>query len=81
MAPDRVRRGSTDSVFSREAIVQSRIDYARRQALEARDKAHHSLNNSARSEWEKAAQMWEQLIVQYELLRSMEENAASDAVP
>ena len=44
-----------------------RIEYARRQALDARERAAACMDNRARSEWENAAQMWEDLADQYVL--------------
>jgi len=52
-----------------------RIEYARRQALEARKKASECIDNRTRAEWEKAADMWEQIVEQYELLRGIGETA------
>jgi len=45
-----------------------RIEYARRQALNARERAAACMDNNARDEWETAARMWEELAEQYELL-------------
>ena len=53
-------------------MLQS-IEYARRKALEAREKASECIDNRTRAEWEKAAHMWEQLAAQYELLRGIGE--------
>ena len=52
-----------------------RIEYARRQALEARENAAACLDNRIREEWEKAAALWEMIAAQYELLRGFEESA------
>lgn len=50
-----------------------RIEYARRQALDARERAAACIDNRSRSEWEKAAEMWERLAEQYVLLRDIAE--------
>lgn len=57
--------------------MQQRIEYARRQALEARAKAGECIDTKARAEWIKAARMWEVLIEQYELLRRIGETTAT----
>ena len=42
-----------------------RIEYARRQALDAYEQAARCMDNRMRDEWLKAAHLWEQLADQY----------------
>jgi len=51
--------------------VLQRIEYARREALTAREKAQECIDTLSRDAWEKAAQMWDQIIEQYELLMNI----------
>jgi len=67
-------RGRKTSGWEQSGMLQN-IEYARRKALEAREKANECVDNRTRSEWEKAARMWEQLAEQYELLRGIGEKA------
>lgn len=53
--------------------MQQRIEYARRQAADARQKAIQCADERTRSEWEKAARMWEQIAGQCELLLTIDE--------
>ena len=45
-----------------------RIVYARRQALDAYQRASECVDNHERDEWLKAATLWEALARQYEIL-------------
>ncbi|HLY05145.1 MAG TPA: hypothetical protein VKR31_05305 [Rhizomicrobium sp.] len=45
-----------------------RIVYARRQALDAYQRANECMDNHERDEWLKAATLWEALARQYEVL-------------
>lgn len=55
-----------------------RIEYARREALKARNKAQECIDNRSRDAWEGAAQMWEQIVKQYELLLNITGNEKLD---
>jgi len=48
-----------------------RIVYARRQALDAYQRANECVDNRERDEWLKAAAMWEALARQYEVLLNL----------
>jgi hypothetical protein len=48
--------------------VLQKIEYARRQAVDAYARAAEAADSEGRAEWLKAASMWEQLIGQYERL-------------
>ena len=50
-----------------------RIEYARRQALDAYERAAECIDNASRDEWLKAAGLWEALARQYELLLNVSE--------
>ena len=50
-----------------------RIEYARRQALGAYERASECIDTRMRNEWLKAADMWEELAAQYERLLKMSE--------
>jgi hypothetical protein len=50
-----------------------KIEYARRQAVDAYDHASDSMDTRIRDEWLKTACMWEKLVRQYELLLSLSE--------
>lgn len=45
-----------------------RIEYARRQALDAYARANECMDNRQRDEWIKTAALWEAIARQYELL-------------
>jgi hypothetical protein len=53
--------------------MQQRIEYARRQAADARQKAIQCTDERMQSEWGKAARMWDEIAEQCELLRSIGE--------
>jgi hypothetical protein len=50
----------------RESV--SKVEYARRQALEAYGLAAECTDNTVRDAWLKAARMWEELAREYEML-------------
>lgn len=59
--------------------MPERINYARRQAVDAYQRASEEMDNRLREEWLKAARLWEQIIEQYEwLLKSSGDRAATD---
>lgn len=59
-----------------------RIEYARRQSLDARQKAAECIDNRTRDEWLKAAEMWDALAVQYErLLADETQQMVNEMVP
>lgn len=45
-----------------------KIEYARRQAVDAYAHASEAMDNGLREEWLEAARMWEELVRHYELL-------------
>ena len=55
-----------------------RIEYARREALKAREKARECIDNNSRDAWETAAGMWDQIVKQYELLLNITETVKLD---
>jgi hypothetical protein len=58
-----------------------KIEYARRQILDAHEHAEACLDNRIRDEWLKAAGMWEQVAAQYELLLKISEAALAETAP
>lgn len=57
-----------------------RIEYARRQALDAYARANECIDNRQRDEWIKAAVLWEAIARQYELLLGVMPTAESVAL-
>jgi hypothetical protein len=45
------------------------VEYAVRQALEARQKAAECIDNRSREEWLKVAGMWDELITEYQRIQ------------
>ena len=45
-----------------------RIEFARREALDAYQKSIECIDNATRDEWLKAAKMWDDIVAQYEKL-------------
>jgi hypothetical protein len=55
--------------------MQYRIEFALRQALEARENADGCVDTSTRNEWLKAAALWDAIVRQYQLLVKIGEKA------
>ncbi|MGH6878695.1 MAG: hypothetical protein ACREHV_15140 [Rhizomicrobium sp.] len=68
-------------VVSRVFKKVQRIEYARRQALDAYARAAECIDNRARDEWLKAAAMWEEIGHQYELFAKMSEAERIESGP
>jgi len=49
-----------------------RIEFARREALDAYQKSIECIDNATRDEWLRAAKMWDEIAAQYEKLLKIE---------
>jgi len=70
-----------DGLIKNGAFVMERIEYARRQALDAYERANACVDTASRDEWLKAAALWEAIGRQYELLLKVQQSAMVDAFP